>query len=60
LSPAPVKSGFGWHVIRVDDVRAWEAPPFAKVKDGLHARVQQERMQAMIGELRKQAEVEIK
>jgi peptidyl-prolyl cis-trans isomerase C len=60
LSPAPVKSGFGWHVIRVEDVRAWEAPPFAKVKDGLHARLQQERMQAMIGELRKQAEVEIK
>ncbi len=60
VSTSPVKTGFGWHVIRVDNVRKWEAPPFAKIKAGMHAQLQQERMQAMITELRKQAEVEIK
>lgn len=60
ISTTPVKTGFGWHVVRVDDVRRWEAPPFAKIKEGMQARLQQERMQAMITELRKQAEVEIK
>jgi peptidyl-prolyl cis-trans isomerase C len=60
ISTTPVKTGFGWHVVRVDDMRAWKAPPFAKIKEGMQARLQQERMQAMITELRKQAEVEIK
>lgn len=59
VSPAPVKTGFGWHVIRVDNMRPWEAP-VAKIREGIHARLQQERMQAMISDLRKQAEVEIK
>ena len=28
-TPAPVKTDFGYHVIRLDDVRPLQVPPFA-------------------------------
>ena len=35
LSPAPVKSQFGWHIIKLDDVRDQKIPTLAEVKPQL-------------------------
>ncbi|MDP1895484.1 MAG: peptidylprolyl isomerase, partial [Hydrogenophaga sp.] len=33
MTDAPVKSQFGWHIIRVDDVRQAQLPKFEEIKD---------------------------
>ena len=35
LSPAPVKSQFGWHIIKLDEVRDQKIPTLAEVKPKL-------------------------
>jgi peptidyl-prolyl cis-trans isomerase C len=32
MTDKPVKSQFGWHIIRVDDVRDAKAPPMDEIK----------------------------
>ena len=55
---APVKSQFGWHVIKLDDMRDMKAPPFENVKPQLQQRMQQQSIQQAISELRAKAKVE--
>ncbi len=55
---APVKSQFGWHVIRLDDVRALKAPSFDEIKPQLQQRLQQQSIQKVIAELRGKAKIE--
>jgi peptidyl-prolyl cis-trans isomerase C len=55
---APVQSQFGWHVIRLDDVRDAQFPPFAQVQGQLKEMMQQQRMQAFAEDLRKKAKVQ--
>lgn len=54
----PVQSQFGWHVIKLDDVRDLKAPPFDEVKPQLQQRLQQQAIQKAIEELRTKAKVE--
>ncbi len=54
----PVKSQFGWHVIRLDDVRDTKAPSFEEVKPQLLQRLQQQSVQKAIIDLRAKAKVE--
>jgi peptidyl-prolyl cis-trans isomerase C len=54
----PVKSQFGWHVIKLDDVRDLKAPPFDEVKPQLQQRLQQQAIQKAIEDLRAKAKVE--
>ena len=61
LTDAPVKSQFGWHIIRLDDVRdakAPELPPFDKVKPQIVRHLEEKKLQAWQQELRKNAKVE--
>lgn len=61
LTQAPVKSQFGWHIIRLDDVRdakAPELPPFDRVKPQIVRHLQEQKLQAWQQELRKNAKVE--
>ena len=58
LTKTPVQSQFGWHVIRLDDVRELKAPPFDEVKPQLQQRLQQQAIQKTIDELRAKAKVE--
>lgn len=39
LVPAPVKTVFGWHLIRVVDIRRSEPPPFERVRASLEERL---------------------
>jgi len=55
---APVKSQFGFHIIRLDDVRATQIPPFAQVKPQIQQQLRQQKLQAYVQELRSKAKVE--
>ncbi len=54
----PVKSPFGFHVIRLDDVRDMKVPAFAEVKDNFKQRAQQDQVTKLVQELRAKATVE--
>ena len=55
---APVKSEFGWHVIRLEEKRATTPPPFDAVKAQLGPLVNQKKFEAHLDELVKTAKVE--
>ena len=54
----PVKSQFGWHVIKLDDTRDMKAPSFEEVKKQLEQRLQQQSIQKAIADLRAKAKIE--
>lgn len=58
MTEAPVQSNFGWHVIRLDDERAYQAPAYDAVKQNLQRSLQQQMVQKMLAELRSKAKVE--
>jgi len=57
-TPAPVKTDFGYHVIRLDDVRPLTVPPFSELKEQFRQRAQQQQIQKMVMDLRSKAKVE--
>lgn len=57
-STEPVKSNFGWHVIKVDDTRQKSPPPLEQIKDRLSALVAQEKLQELVKDLRTKAKIE--
>lgn len=56
----PVKSPFGYHVIRLDDSRAMKVPTYDEVKDNFRQRAQQEQVARLVQELKSKAKVEEK
>lgn len=54
----PVQSQFGWHVIKLDDVRDLKVPPFEELKPQLQQRLQQQSIQKAITDLRAKAKIE--
>ena len=54
----PVKTQFGWHVIRVDDIRQSSLPPFEQVKPQLQQQMQQQKLSTYQDALRAKAKVE--
>ncbi|MHB1100916.1 MAG: peptidylprolyl isomerase, partial [Burkholderiales bacterium] len=58
ITPAPVQTPFGWHVIQLQDEKALKLPTFDQVKPQLQQRVQQEHIQKLISDLRAAAKVE--
>ncbi|MDB5954442.1 peptidylprolyl isomerase [Ramlibacter sp.] len=54
----PVKSQFGWHVIRVTDVRDAKLPNFEEVKPQIAQQLQQQKLAQFQDTLRKSAKVE--
>lgn len=54
----PVKSQFGWHVIRVDDVREAQLPKLEEVKPQIAQQLQQQKLAAFQEGLRKSAKIE--
>jgi peptidyl-prolyl cis-trans isomerase C len=55
---APVKSQFGWHVIRLDDVREAKLPAMDEVKPQIAQQLQQQKLAKFQEELRGKAKVE--
>lgn len=58
ISAAPVKTDFGYHVIRVDDMRPLKVPEFTELKEQFRQRAQQQQIQKMVMDLRSKAKVE--
>ncbi len=56
----PVKSQFGFHIIRLDDARSAQFPAFEEVKQQLMQRSAQERMAKFRDDLRKNAKTDFK
>ncbi len=54
----PVKSDFGYHVIQLDDVHTLQAPDFEEVKAQLQQRLQQQKVEKHVLDLRAKAKVE--
>lgn len=54
----PVKSDFGYHVIQLDDTRDLKAPAFDEVKGQLSQRLQQQKVEKHMLDLRGKAKVE--
>ena len=57
LAAEPVKSQFGWHVIRVDDIRDAKLPSFEEVKPQISQQMTQQKLAQFQEELRKKASV---
>jgi peptidyl-prolyl cis-trans isomerase C len=53
-----VKSPFGYHIIRLDDVKDMKVPGFDEVKDNFRQRAQQEQVAKLVQELRSKAAIE--
>lgn len=58
MTETPVRTRFGFHVIRLDDVRTVSFPPLDKVKPQIHQRLTQQRIEGMVRDLRTKAKVE--
>jgi peptidyl-prolyl cis-trans isomerase C len=54
----PVKTQFGWHIIKVEDRRNKPAPDFAQVKDQVEAFVIQKAQADFVSKLRESAKIE--
>lgn len=57
LSVDPVKTEFGWHVIRLEENRPFKIPPFEQIKNNVHQLVQQERIDALVQQLKNRGKV---
>jgi peptidyl-prolyl cis-trans isomerase C len=54
----PVKTKFGWHLIKVEDRRETNFPPYDALKERIVSHLAQQKAQAVAAELRKSATVE--
>jgi peptidyl-prolyl cis-trans isomerase C len=57
-SEVPVKTQFGFHIIRVDDVRDAQLPKIEEVKPQIVQQLMQQKSSAYIEELRAKARIE--
>ena len=60
LTEAPVKSQFGWHIIKLEDTREAEFPAFDDVKAQIVQRLEQIKLQQYQENLRKAAKTDYK
>ena len=58
ITETPVQSQFGFHVIKLEDVRAAKIPTLDEVKPQISESLQQKKLQAFQQELRKKAKVQ--
>lgn len=56
---APVKSQFGWHIIKVKDVRALEIPPKSEVESGIKGGLQKKAVEKYVDSLLEKADLKI-
>jgi peptidyl-prolyl cis-trans isomerase C len=58
MTEQPVQTSFGWHVIRLDDIRPLRVPPFEEVKQNIQQRVLQKQFAGAVNDLRTKAKIE--
>jgi peptidyl-prolyl cis-trans isomerase C len=60
MTPEPVQTQFGWHIIQLEDTREVAPPPFEQVKAQVQKGVVQKKLLAYVEELKKNAKIEKK
>ena len=60
MTQEPVKSQFGFHVIRLDDTRETQFPPLEEVKTQLKQRMEQQKLATFRDEIRAKAKTDYK
>lgn len=55
----PVKTDYGWHVIKLEDRKAGGAQPYDQVKSGIKAVLTRKKVQDAVTTLRKQAKIDV-
>lgn len=55
---APVKTQFGYHIIKMEDVREAKGPSFEQVKSKIEQSLQNQALQKLVADLRAKAKVE--
>ncbi len=55
----PVKTQFGWHVIKVEEARDVKPPSFDEVKVRLRQRMEQQKLREVVAALRAKAKIEV-
>ncbi len=58
LVPAPVRTASGWHVVQVDEVRPYVAPPLIQVRPQVRQAIAQRVLQQRLEVMRREAKVE--
>ncbi len=59
-SKTPVKTRFGWHIIKLENDRDSTPPEFAQVKDKIKVHLQNKILSEYVAKLRKTAKIDIK
>jgi peptidyl-prolyl cis-trans isomerase C len=60
VTPEPVQTQYGWHVIQLEDTREAAPPPFDQVKAQLTNSLVRKKLQAYVEDLKKNAKIEKK
>jgi peptidyl-prolyl cis-trans isomerase C len=60
VTPEPVQTQYGWHVIQLEDTRDATPPPFEQVKSQLTNTAIRKKLQAYVTDLKKDAKIERK
>ncbi len=58
-SETPVKTDFGWHILKVDEIRDAKPPKFEEVQNELKSLLTQEAIVALLKDLRSHSKVEL-
>lgn len=58
MTDAPVKSQFGWHIIRVEDIRETQLPKLEEVKAQITQQLQQQKLAKFQDDLRAKAKIQ--
>jgi peptidyl-prolyl cis-trans isomerase C len=58
MTQEPVQTQFGWHVIKLEDMRETAPPPFEQVKQQVNNGVIQKKLQAYVETLKKTSKIE--
>lgn len=59
ITPTPVRTVHGWHVIQLHTMRILDKDPFEAMKPALRSQLVNERVQAQVAQWRKEARLEI-
>ncbi len=57
VSPVPIKTRFGWHIIQLQAERPYTPPPFAAVEPRLYRSLEQRKVDDMMAAMRRKADI---
>jgi peptidyl-prolyl cis-trans isomerase C len=60
MTQEPVKTQFGYHIIKLEDTREAQFPPFEEVKGQLRQRMEQQKLGAFVEDIRAKAKTDYK